>query len=344
MTQIEPIHTYLTTSPESQFLGRDVRVTTQWEGSDNLLWRVEHEGGVAVIKMFLDAGQVRSRRQFAGHETFSRLGLAPRLLWVDQIPEGLPRPVMVYEWAPGEMPAGDNAGQMYALATTVAQVHNSDPGALTRFCPHPANLDYFQRLLSASITQIDGWLAAYDVTTIQVAFARLAGNAMTLINRALPLWSNARPTPVHGDIKLANAIADFGSVTQLLDWEMFGLGDPALDVATFLHWSQHELDDAMQLLWLAAYIKLSEQPDIYERINVYRKLLPFQSVCYLLSGLGAIAKAGEMPGDDDAPARAFLQETLLVSWRQAASRLGAGSSLGEKDVNALFGKLSIEHR
>ena len=71
------IHTYLTTAPASGFAGQDVRVVDAWRGEDNLLWRVTAGGQEAVVKLYLDAGQARGRRQADGQRLFAPPGLAP---------------------------------------------------------------------------------------------------------------------------------------------------------------------------------------------------------------------------------------------------------------------------
>ncbi len=64
VTELTPsIHRYLTAAPTSHFLGQPVEMVDAWEGRDNLLWRVHCRGQEAVLKLYLDAGQARSRRQ-----------------------------------------------------------------------------------------------------------------------------------------------------------------------------------------------------------------------------------------------------------------------------------------
>ncbi len=98
----QAVHTYLTTAPTSQFVGAEVEIRSHWQGADNLLWHVVAPRGEAVLKLFLDAGQARSRRQFDGQQLFGPLGLAPQPLWVDRYPEGLSRQVLVYRWVNGD--------------------------------------------------------------------------------------------------------------------------------------------------------------------------------------------------------------------------------------------------
>ncbi len=60
------------------------------------------------------------------------------------------------------------------------------------------------------------------------------------------------PAPVHGDLRLDNVLSSDGGVV-LLDWEMFGLGDPALEVARFLHDSHRCCRRGLLDDWLDAY-------------------------------------------------------------------------------------------
>ncbi|MBX3012279.1 MAG: aminoglycoside phosphotransferase family protein [Caldilineaceae bacterium] len=311
------IHTYLTTAPTSNFLQRPVAMLDHWQGSSNLLWRVNCAGEDAVVKLYLDAGQARGRRQFDGHQCFSPLGLAPQPLWFDRHPAGLARQVLVYRWAPGRPLDAPTDAPLVALAQTVAQVHGSDPTTVRRFCPNPLNLDYLWRVLQGGLGPLDAWLHAQQATLVQHQFTMLATQAQTLVEAALPLWQQIPPTPVHGDLKLENALDSFGQVL-LLDWEMFGLGDPAYEVATFLQSIQAHLPADVADLWLESYRMRFDQPGLAQRIAVYQRLLPFQAVAYLLHGLRQQSPT-ELPLlRENQP---FLVATLNLAFTQAANAL-----------------------
>src|SRR5690606_36773886 len=133
------VHGCLTTAPTSEFVQQPVEMVAHWVGDENLLWRVACRGREAVVKRFLDAGQVSSRRQFDAQTLVAPFGLAPAPLWQDRIPERLTRRVLVYDWCEGAALTADENLADQALA--VAQVHRSDPSELRRFSPHPFNLD-----------------------------------------------------------------------------------------------------------------------------------------------------------------------------------------------------------
>ncbi len=307
-----------------------------WPGRDNLLWRVECRGQAAVLKLFLDAGQARSRRQFDGQQLFAPLGVAPRPLWVDRYPEGLARQVLIYEWQPGALLDPGNPAQIATLARCVAQVHSSDASEVRRFCPHPLNLDYLWRVLGGSIGPIQEWLAEQRANALLDHFKQVSINAQSLVEAALPLWANAPPGAVHGDLKLENCIDSFGSII-LLDWEMFGLGDPALEVATFLQLSQAGLAADGQATWLEHYLDGVDQPGLAQRIAVYQRLLPFQAVCYLLDGLRqqTDAEAATVQAN-----LSFLKATLVATLHQAATSLQVEAADVSERVEALLGRVS----
>ena len=326
------LHTYLTTAPTSNFLQRPVEMLEAWEGSSNLLWRVSSGAQEAVVKLYLDAGQARGRRQFDGQQLFAQRGLAPQPLWFDRYPAGLARQVLVYTWAPGRRLEVTNAAHLAALAQSIAQVHSSDPTEVRRFCPNPLNLDYLWQVTQGGLGMIEQWLLAQKATALRRALAALAANANALVAAARPLWQNTPPTPVHGDLKLENAIDSFGAAV-LLDWEMFGLGDPAYEIAGFLQTVQADLDAAAQEDWLQSYLATVDQPGLAQRIGIYQRLLPFQAVCYLLHGLRQQPPAAlpEIQAN-----QAFLVATLVTAFQQAALALQVAPEALDEEITALL--------
>ena len=313
------IHRYLTTAPASHFVGQTVTVLDAWEGSENLLWRVECRGQAAVVKLYLDAGQARGRRQFDAHERYAPFGLAPRPLWFDRYPEGLSRQLLVYEWTPGDPLSVAEPAQAAALALAIARVHQADPSTVRRFCPNPLNLDYFWRILRGGMGSAQQWLMHATDNPLGAWLAQLTTRAERLVQAALPLWGAAQPTPVHGDLRPENVLYRFGDAI-LLDWELFGLGDPALDVARLLQQSRPELERAGQTEWLAHYLAVVEQPGLGERIAAYDQLLPLQAASFLLNGLRHYM---QRPAGDDAVAEVmpFLQIATSTALAQAATAL-----------------------
>ena len=343
MTLSDQILSYLVQAATSNFVEQDIDLLDHWEGQDNLLWRVQCNGQEAVLKLFLDAGQARSRRQFDGQQMFANLGIAPRPLWFDRYPEGLARQVLVYEWSPGTALDMANSQQRHALAQTLAQVHSHDVSDVRRVSPNPINLDYLWQLLSNSITTISAWLGDQQADAIGHFFHQLASHAQIVVETALPLWLGVPPAPIHGDPKIENCIDQWGAVV-LLDWEMFGMGDPALEIANFLYVHQQAMDRDMQNQWLADYLAHCEQSGslvqgLEERIVVYERVLPFQAVCYLLDGLQTLP-AQEMEEAEFAEVTQFLSATLAAAFDQAAAHLNVNERVPSTDeISAYIEKI-----
>ncbi len=333
----EEILSYLTESPASAFAGQPVEIVDHWQGSANLLWRVHAGRQDAVLKFYLDAGQVRSRRQYDGQALIAPFGLAPQPLWLDRIPDSLPRSVLVYRWAAGGAFDAGEGYQWQTLAQAVAQVHTAAVDDMQRFSPHPVNLSYFWSVLGPSLPPLQNWLAAQGLVQLADLLGRLHTNGQGTVDAALPLWDQA-PVAVHGDLRLENFLNSFGTVV-LLDWEMFGLGDPSLETARFLHEQRAAISSELLEEWLDTYLDQLGDPAAQVRIDVYRRrLLPLQDAAYLLSG-GMKLTAEERRSQDLQDNAAFLAATTLHALAEAALALGAGDIQGDDRVAAECGTL-----
>ena len=330
----DSIHTYLTTAPASGFAGRAVTLRVHWRGENSLLWRVEADGAEAVVKLFLDAGQARGRRQFDGQQMFAPQGVAPEPLWFDRYPEGLARQVLVYRWVEGRNVDVGNLDDLAALAASVAAVHNGEASAVRRISPRAVNLDYFWRVLAGGLTPTTSWLEAVGCLHLAELVHALTTRAAAIVAEARLLWQSATPTPVHGDLRLEHALMQ-GRRAVLLDWEMFGLGDPALDVATFLRQDAGTMDDASRAHWLACYCDAVRSPELSARIDVYARLLPLQQFAFLLGGLRQLT-----PSDRHDPDlrnnMAFLRQTLAATGEAAAANLLTNAAVPLNEIDHLL--------
>lgn len=329
------IHHYLTAAPASHFRGQAVTLIDHWQGHDNLLWRVACGGREAVLKLYLDAGQVRGRRQYEAHERFAPLGIAPRPLWFDRYPEGLSRQVLVYEWTPGESPNPADTAQMAAFGQSVGRVHAGDPSAVRRISPHPLNLDYLWRVLKGGLTGLPQWLEERKAPRLSQTFTQLATAVQSQVEQALPLWQGVAPAPAHGDLLLENTLASLGA-TVLLDWEFFGLSDPAFDAARFLHRSDAALDETARATWLDAYLTTFSQPGLAQRIAVYERVLHFEALCFLLNGVRThFGEGADQEGQADAAP--FLAATLAATLERAANAFAVPlPDTNSMDIQGLF--------
>lgn len=330
-TPTDAVHAYLTTAPSSKWLGRDVSILDHWQGDENLLWRVKGGETEAVLKLYMDAGQARSRRQQRGQELFAPAGLAPRPLWNDRHPQGLSRQVLIYEWIEGETLDLADPMQGEALAAAVAQLHRTSLEELDLFSPHPVNLAYFWRVWQASRGPILRWLSDKEVAQMERIFRQIWARVEALMQTALPLYGETQPAAIHGDLRAENVVLNRGRAV-LLDWELFGLGDPAQEIARFLFLHRAEMSDDAQARWLQSYLVQSGQEEIAGRIALYRQIYPFHSLTFLLHGLLRELAADPSQAAELADSTEFLAQTITSTLQHTAETL-----LGEGgDEDTLF--------
>ena len=281
----QAVHGYLTGSATSRFRNQEVTIADHWQGRDNLLWRVNCEDRTdAVVKMFTDAGQARSRRQFNGQAQFAVVGLAPEPLWYDRYPHGLPRQVLVYRWMDGESLTLADRFHRIAHADAVARVHCADRDDVQRFSPHAFNLLTFWQIWQAGEAPLQEWVSAAPAPLLTEHLSMLWAAAHRVMDAALPLLGETSPSPVHGDLTAENALFQRGQIL-LVDWEFFGLGDPAQEIARFLFYAGEDWLDEGQDEWLESYRGGNTDPSLMDRVDIYLRLLNFQAVTFLLEGI-----------------------------------------------------------
>lgn len=333
----QAVHGYLTGSTSSNFRNHEVTITDSWEGRDNLLWRVSCGYGTdAVVKMFTDAGQARCRRQFSGQEQFAATGLAPEPLWYDRYPHGLPRQILVYRWADGESLTLADPYHRIAHAEAVARVHCADSFDVQRFSPHPFNLLTFWQIWQAGETPLREWVSAAPAPLVTEHLTTLWAAAHLLMDTALPLLGETAPSPIHGDLTAENALFHRGQAV-LVDWEYFGLGDPAQEIARFLFFEGDEWSDEGQDEWQKTYSSSNGDPSLPDRVEIYLRLLNFQAVTFLLEGIRQRALPPISETESDAGGsqyQSFLISALEVALGRSLTMWGL-PPLGSGDGSLL---------
>lgn len=105
-------------------------------------------------------------------------------------------------------------------ARVLAQLHSVDPASIglgeEPVVPLDAEIDRWRNLLATvDRAQVPGW-----------------EEVAATLEATMP--TPARPTVVHGDFRLGNLLAVGGTITTVIDWEIWSVGDPRIDLGWFL--------------------------------------------------------------------------------------------------------------
>ena len=272
---------YLTGPSALEIVEAEITSIEELPGDHNTLWRIQTSRQDFVLKMFLDAGQARGRRQFTNQESAAQIGMAPLPIAFDRYPEGLSHQVMLYEWCSGSPMDPDLAEDRMNLASALAAAHARKPIEQTRLSPHPVNQHYQWSLIQGSKRLVEEGIARGGASSLSDLVLEVLARAEALVQPVLDKNELTPPSLVHGDLQAAHCLKKDGQM-QLLDWEMGGLGDPAREIChIFTHLlpgiSPREKSD-----WLSLYGERTEDPALAQRICTYEVLLPVASLLELL--------------------------------------------------------------
>lgn len=277
----EAILTYLEKTPALEISAGQIISMDELPGDHNSVWRIQSDKRDFALKMFMDAGQARGRRQFTNQESAAQIGMAPSPIAFDRYPEGLSHQVMLYEWSPGsQMNFGLNEDRMI-LASALAAVHSRQPMEQTRLSPHPVNQHYQWSLIQGSRRLVVEGVARGGANTLSDMVLMVLALAE---DRILPVLDRNELTPpalVHGDLQAEHCLNKDGQV-QLLDWEMGGLGDPAREICHLFTHLMPGMTPSERAEWIAVYRGSEYDTKLEERICTYEVLLPVASLLELV--------------------------------------------------------------
>lgn len=276
----DPLH-WLAHAPASPVHGQTVRLTDTLTGDSNALWKVEAGSESLVLKMFLDAGQARGRRQYNAQMLAWRADLAPEPLVFDRYPEGLARQVLVYRWCPGDPVDMRDPVHRKALATSLGRLHRLAPKPETRLSPHPINAEYQWKLIEGSLRRLERWLPEQPGDEFNAALATVMRTASRQIPEAAAGLAGSTPAAVvHGELYAEHCLVHDGQV-RMVDWELAGIGDPARECAHVMIHMLRDLTADERLAWQDRYLSEAGWTDLAPRVELYSRLLPLEGLLNL---------------------------------------------------------------
>ncbi|MET7680485.1 phosphotransferase family protein [Streptomyces sp. NPDC005423] len=176
-------------------------------------------------------------------------------------PPGVP-PFVAMELVPGEcvepvlvprgtVPAEQVRARALDAARLLAALHRVDPREFVRAGEPVVSLD----------DEIGRWTRAFTTVPeeLRTGYEKVAGRLHATVPRAMD------PVFTHGDYRLGNTLCEGGSVTAVIDWEIWSLGDPRVDVT----WLTFFTDEACHPAALSA--EPTGMPRKAELLDAYQR-------------------------------------------------------------------------
>ena len=168
-----------------------------------------HEGVVVPEVLFEDAGDPPEISPF---------------LAMNLVPGECLEPILVDDPDPGRF--GEFRERAFDAARVLAAMHRLDPAAIGLADEPVVSIK----------AEIDRWVRAYETSPphLQFNYPEVAEALYASIPAAV------RPVVNHGDYRLGNTLCSGGRLTAIIDWEIWSVGDPRVD----LTWLTFFCDDA----------------------------------------------------------------------------------------------------
>ncbi|MEV7038484.1 phosphotransferase family protein [Amycolatopsis sp. NPDC051061] len=218
--------------------GQPLRDLSQLHGgASSLTYSAVTDSGVRVVVKVAPPGlePVRNRDVLRQARVLTALSevpdvAVPEVLGTDPgAPPDVP-PLFVMSYADGEgyeprhiareqrPPAADVRGRATAAARMLAALHTADP----------AKLGITEEAVALE-TEVERWRKALATCELEPAAVRTELECRDQLTAAVP--APLRPAVLHGDWRLGNMQCAGDEIRAVIDWEIWSVGDPRLDLA-----------------------------------------------------------------------------------------------------------------
>ena len=277
-------------------------------GESNLNFLVVTNQGKFVFRINMDsASDTKSASEFDSLRALAGLRIAPEAFHLDEskVPFGETSLVVKYlEGKPlSELEEGKISAESTAkLAHIVAVVHSIDERKLAMLLP-VRGLTY-ESWFTRMGKDIEYVRQNRKRRSLKNGFNKLLSDSFdrlqeTSVESAPPNAS----APGHGDICAQNVIVDDDGAMRLVDWENFGLWDPAAEIAMVFEAFGLDFPVDRELEFLSVYTSLRQDQTLRERLDVFRRIVRFEQLTWGIRHVFEIAN-GEMN-------KAFVEATKM---------------------------------
>jgi hypothetical protein len=284
-------------------------------------YTIAASGGAVIVKAYTLTGAEHARREIAGMRLVDEINLAPELLVAEREGGPLGGGVVVYRAPAGATWEGRSLGDeeverwLFLLLTlhhlsvygaTIVSALSKDPTA------------WWRRTQPAW----EACLTAYTARAIQPlmrALTRLHAIVGARIQARRDLWDAVPRRLTHGDPLPAHIVRE-RERTLLIEWEGFGLADPAMEIgrAAVLARLAGEITEAQCERFLREYCDSAadlNDATLGERLEVFASILPLGFVFHELQRLAEM----EMGANE----RAYTLQRIAVALTLLERGLGA---------------------
>ena len=287
--RVEQVRDYLRRQSAPQWSGA-VEIQPGATSADEVRFLLQVDGARYVLICYAPAAAERARRATAGLRLAGSVGIGPTLELSDEAGAALGGPVIIAS-APAGTTLGDRAltdaeaqGWLFLLLT----LHHLAPTSVAlASAMSPDASAWWQRTRAAW----DSCRAAYGAPPFRPlvdSLTSLQAIAGVRIETNRALWQDIVRRPCHGDPLPINLVRTVGSLL-LVEWDGFGLGDPAMEVgrAAAVATLTGELTPDQYVRFISDYLAgVRDQRDatLEERLRVFASVLPL-GFCFALLGL-----------------------------------------------------------
>jgi aminoglycoside phosphotransferase (APT) family kinase protein len=277
-------------------------------GESNLNFLVATNQGKFVFRINMDpASDTKSASEFNSLRAITGLRIAPEAFYLDESKVPFGENSLVVKYLEGKPLSELERGKISAestsrLAHLVAMVHSIDEKELAIQLPI-RGLSY------------ESWFARMRKDIAYVKQNRKSRSLKSRFDNLLKdsfdrlQEASAESTPPnvsapgHGDICAQNVIVDGDGAMRLIDWENFGLWDPAAEIAMVFEAFGLDFPPDRELEFLSVYTSLRQDQTLRERLKVFRPIVRFEQLTWGIRHVFEIAN-GEM-------SKAFVEATKM---------------------------------
>jgi len=277
-------------------------------GESNLNFLVDTDQGKFVFRINMDsASATKSASEFNSLRALAGLRIAPEALHLDESKVPFGETSLVVEYLEGKPLSELEKGRISAesaakLAHVAAVVHSIDERKLAIQLP-ARGLSYESWF--ARMREDIGYVRRNrESRSLKGSFDELLRDSFGRLREVSSESAPANVTaPGHGDICAQNVIVGDDGTMRLIDWENFGLWDPAAEVAMVFEAFGLAFPADRESEFLSVYTSLRQDQTLRERLNVFRPIVRFEQLTWGVRHVFEIVN-GEMN-------RAFTEATKM---------------------------------